>query len=87
MYIITYVLYISLDRISIFLKKLHIGVSSISYEIPVAIEESSIMEPAIEAEMIDEEPPAVTFEIVENCSKRGQKKLFDSRGYSYTVKR
>ena len=87
MYIITYVLYISLDRISNFLKKLHIGVSSISYKIPVAIEESSIMEPAIEAEMIDEERPAVTFEIVENFSKRGQKKLFYSHGYSYTVKR
>ena len=49
--------------------------SSISYEIPSAIEESSILEPVIEEEMIDEGPPTVTFEVVENCSKRGQKKL------------
>ena len=61
--------------------------SSISYEIPTAIEESSILEPLTEEEMIDEEPPTVTFEVVENCSERGQKKLFDSRGYCYTVKR
>ena len=44
--------------------------SSISYEIPTTIEGSSILEPVIEEEMIDEEPPTVTFEVVENCSKR-----------------
>jgi hypothetical protein len=60
---------------------------SISYEIPDQIEESLIAEPAIAREMIDKQPPAITFNIVENCTKRGQKKLFDSRGYSYTVKR
>ena len=62
--------------------------SSFSYEIRTTIEESSILEPVIEEEMIiDEEPPTVTFEVVENCSKSGQKKFFDSRGYCYTVKR
>ena len=50
----------------------------ISYEIPAQIEESSIQEPVVETEIIDEQPPALTFEIVETCSKRGQKKLFDS---------
>ena len=59
----------------------------ISYEIPAQIEESSIQEPVVETEIIDEQPPALTFEIVETCSKRGQKKLFDSWDYSYTVKR
>ena len=59
---------------------------SISYEIPPQIEESSIEEPVILDNMIDLQPPSITYEIVDTCTKRGQKKLFDSRGYSYTIR-
>lgn len=51
------------------------------------IDESSLTEAVIEEQPIDDQLPPVTFEIVEGASKRGQKKLFDSRGYSYCVKR
>ena len=61
--------------------------SSIQYELPVAIEESSLTEPAIGQHAIDEQPPPLTFQIVEGASKRGQQKLFDSHGHSYCVKR
>ena len=60
---------------------------SISYEIPPQIEESSIEEPVILDNMIDFQPPSITYEIVDTCTKRGQRKLFDSCGYSYTIKR
>ena len=61
--------------------------AELSYEIPPQLDESSIAETPIEVDpVIDEEPPPITFEIVEGCSKRGQKKLFDNRGYSYCVK-
>ena len=36
---------------------------------------------------IEEQPPSITFQIVEGSSVRGQNKLFDSRGYSYCIKR
>ena len=61
--------------------------SSIQYELPVAIEESSLTEPAIGQHAIDEQPPPLTFQIVEGASKRGQQKLIDSHGHSYCVKR
>ena len=60
---------------------------SIQYELPVAIEESSLAEPTIEEHPVDNQPPPLTFQIVEGAPKRGQQKLFDSHGYSYCVKR
>ena len=40
---------------------------SISYEIPPQIEESSIEEPVILDNMIDLQPPSITYEIVDTC--------------------
>lgn len=56
------------------------------YELPVPIDESLLTEAVIEEQSIDDQPPTVTFEIVEGASKRGQKKLFNSGGYSYCMK-
>ena len=61
--------------------------SSIHFEIPVPIEETSMGEPAIVDQPVDDQPLSLTFEVVEGASKRGQQKLFDSRGYSYYIKR
>ena len=44
-------------------------------------------EPTIEDQPVDDQPLSLTFEVVEGASKRGQQKLFDSRGYSYCIKR
>ena len=43
-------------------------------------------EPTIEDQPVDGQPPPLTFEVIEGASKRGQEKLFDSRGHSYCVK-
>ena len=59
--------------------------SSVHYELPVPIEESSMGEPTVEDQPVDDQPPSLTFEVVEGASKRGQQKLFDNRGYSYCV--
>lgn len=61
--------------------------SSVHYELPVPIEESSMGEPTIEDQPVDDQPPPLTFEVVEGASKRGQQKLFNNRDYSYCVKR
>ena len=61
--------------------------SSVHYELPVPVEESSMGEPTIEDQPVDGQPPPLTFEVIEGASKRGQEKLFDSRGHSYCVKR
>lgn len=44
-------------------------------------------EPTIEDQPVDDQPPPLTFEVVEGASKRGQQKLFNNRDYSYCVKR
>ena len=44
-------------------------------------------EPTIEDQPVNDQPPPLTFGVVEGASKRGQQKLFDSHGYSYCVKR
>ena len=61
--------------------------SSVHYELPVPVEESSMGETTIEDQPVDGQPPPLTFEVIEGASKRGQEKLFDSHGHSYCVKR
>lgn len=60
--------------------------SSIHYEIRVPKEETSMEEPTIVDQPVDEQPLSLTFEVVEGASKRGQQKLFNSRDYSYCIK-
>ena len=61
--------------------------SSVHYELPVPIEESPMGVSTIEDQPVDDQPPPLTFEVVEGASKRGQQKLFENCGYSYCVKR
>ena len=49
--------------------------------------EESIEEPSIMDCTLDEDQPVISFEIIEDSSKRGKSKLTDSRGYTYNVKR
>ena len=49
--------------------------------------EASIEEPGIMDCTADESQPTISFEIIEDSSKRGKSKLTDSRGYTYNVKR
>ncbi|XP_015779421.1 PREDICTED: uncharacterized protein LOC107357295 [Acropora digitifera] len=82
-----YILDIMLIHLHLLCSELQIPPSSVHYELPVPIEESSMGEPTIEDQPFDDQPPPLTFEVVEGASKRGQQKLFDNRGYSYCVKR
>lgn len=58
-----------------------------SFEIPVSMDEES-MEDAIPGNVVtDEQQQPVRFEIIESASQRGKRKLVESSGYTYTVKR
>ena len=50
-------------------------------------EESSIEEPDIVDCSIDDCPPTIAYEVIEDSTKRGKHKLADNRGYTYNVKR
>jgi hypothetical protein len=59
-------------------------VEEVVRERPMNLDESSILEPTPNDVTCSDVP---TYEIIKEASIRGQSKLFDSRGYSYTVKR
>ena len=49
--------------------------------------ESSMEDDTVDVDISDDDTAAVSYRIVATSSKRGQSKLFDSSGYSYTVKK
>ena len=49
--------------------------------------ESSMEDDTVDVDISDNDTAAVSYRIVATSSKRGQSKLFDSSGYSYTVKK
>ena len=57
-----------------------------SFVEPQILEESSIAEVTVGNGRFIEEGP-ITFEVLSNSSTRGRPKLFDSLGFSYTIKR
>ena len=58
-----------------------------SFEIPDPMEEDSMEEDLPGVIVPDFQPQAVEYQVVESSTQRGRKKLVDSLGHSYTVKR
>ena len=56
-----------------------------SYNVPVPIQEESLENVAPRDVPIDDQP--INYEVIERSSQRGQIKLADSVGYTYTVKK
>ena len=57
----------------------------LSYNVPVTLQEESLENVAPRDVLIDDQP--IKYEVIERSSQRGQIKLADSVGYTYTVKK
>ena len=58
-----------------------------TFEIPDRMDEDSIEDGLPGPVIADDQPLPVRYEVVESSTQRGNKKLVDSSGHSYTVKR
>jgi len=56
-----------------------------SFEDPQQIQEDSMVDDSIHDDLPDNDP-AVQYQVIEEGSNRGKRKLCDTHGYSYTVK-
>ena len=54
---------------------------------PQPLQESSLEDPAIASKSIENQSFELTYQLVEEATKRGKVKLIDSQGYNYNVKR
>ena len=57
----------------------------VPYAIPAQLNESSIEEPVPGDVIVDQEATAVTYQLVEQGTKRGKTRLVDNLGFTYNV--